>query len=509
MTVLAPKCIPARISGAVALTASVLLWVGETSAATYQVGPGRTYPTIQDIQDKLQPGDVVEVDGDATYPGGIHLRRHAQPNAPIVIRGILKNNKPPVLSGGNEFTIVFHGDNYTFQTFEITGGAEYCVVHKANNILLSDIVVHDCPKHGILGTDDESGSLTIEHAEVYNCGDGEKKHQLYIATDEITHPGSVFRLQFSYIHSAKGGNNVKSRAERNEIYYNWIEGAKFHGLDLIGPDGKDANLAREDSDVVGNVVITTSAWQIARMGGDATGYTAGRYRLVNNTFIIGPNASIALRMQERVDSLEMHNNVFYKLGTKEVQLLRYSDPSGPEPAIRGTNNWVSDGIVDVPDGLSATRRGDAPGFADEEKLDLNPANNSALIDNGTSSTVRRDDHLRPKPLVLPVFLPPIRQRLMVGSQVARTVAGAAIDIGAFESGSLSSGPPSWGGPTDPPPWGSSGTGGGTNSSGSVGDNSKNSSCVCGFSHSGSGMSSLALLIVGLAGCARRRKTHMA
>jgi hypothetical protein len=45
-----------------------------------------------------------------------------------------------------------------------------------------------------------------------------------------THPGSVFRLQYCFVHDANGGNNVKSRAERNEIYYNWLEGAVYHEL---------------------------------------------------------------------------------------------------------------------------------------------------------------------------------------------------------------------------------------------------------------------------------------
>ena len=71
-----------------------------------------------------------------------------------------------------------------------------------------------------------------------------------MATDETAYPGAVFRMQHCYVHDANGGNNVKSRAERNEIYYNWIEGAYYHELELIGPDGQAESLKREDSDVV-------------------------------------------------------------------------------------------------------------------------------------------------------------------------------------------------------------------------------------------------------------------
>ena len=72
-------------------------------------------------------------------------------------------------------------------------------------------------------------------------------------------------MQHCYVHDGNGGNNVKSRAERNEIYYNWIEGAVYHELELIGPDRRAAagwseDLAREDSDVVGNVLRKTATY---------------------------------------------------------------------------------------------------------------------------------------------------------------------------------------------------------------------------------------------------------
>jgi hypothetical protein len=71
-----------------------------------------------------------------------------------------------------------------------------------------------------------------------------------------------------------GGNAVKTRAQRNEIYYNWIEGSQYPELSLIGPDWSEVDgggypdggsvppnctlqnsrdsLVREDSDVVGS-----------------------------------------------------------------------------------------------------------------------------------------------------------------------------------------------------------------------------------------------------------------
>src|SRR5204863_6896191 len=144
------------------------------------------------------------------------------------------------------------------------------------------------------GNDSGAGSLTLEYSELYHNGNGESSHQIYMATDEAMYPQSVFRMQFCYVHDALGGNNVKSRAERNEIYYNWIEGAFYHELDLIGSQEYAEGVAREDSDVVGNVFVKTSTYQVARIGGDGTGQSFGRYRFVNNTFVLG-TGTLALR----------------------------------------------------------------------------------------------------------------------------------------------------------------------------------------------------------------------
>ena len=71
--------------------------------------------------------------------------------------------------------------------------------------------------------------------------------------------------------------NIKSRAERNEIYYNWVSGGFYGEIELIGPDPHgnkkvSTDTAREDSDVVGNVFqhIPTQGTRMARVGGDGT-----------------------------------------------------------------------------------------------------------------------------------------------------------------------------------------------------------------------------------------------
>jgi len=190
-------------------------------ATNYNVGPNRVITNINNVVNILAPGDTVFVDGDHTYPGGLVFSNAGAPGNPIVIKGLRINGNRPVISGGQN-TVHFESnhpytsgaDHYVLAGFEITGGSSRGVFHQADDLTLRDVAVHDCPNHGILGADEGSGSLTLEFVEVYHCGNGTQKHQMYIATDQANHPGSVLRIQFSYIHDANGGNNLKSRAER-------------------------------------------------------------------------------------------------------------------------------------------------------------------------------------------------------------------------------------------------------------------------------------------------------
>jgi len=445
----------------------LLLSPSAALAETYRVGPGEAYATIQDTLGLIAPGDVVEVMGDHTYPGDVWFEpeHSGTEGAPVTVRGIAVNGKRPVLQGvgteqWHDMIVLLYANHFVFEGFEIVGDGNpdhTGIIHKADDVTVRDVIVHDVGSHGLLGTDSESGSLTLEACEFYNNGNGLYDHQIYMATDESAYPGSVFRMQYCYVHDGAGGNNVKSRAERNEIYYNWIEGAVYHELDLIGPDGQDANLAREDSDVVGNVLIKTSEWRIARIGGDGTGNTSGRYRFVNNTMVLGAASDIAIGLQQTVESLELHNNVILRVGANGGRLWNHSEPEGPDPTMSGSNNWIQDGFTDIPSSYTGTLRGSDAGFTDLAGFDFRLADGSPLIDQGTSDTTAAP--ALPNPLMLPAFVPPSRA---LGTHAARP-SDATPDIGAYEWGTGSE--PGTGGSGG----GSSGTGGsGTGGSGTGG-----------------------------------------
>jgi hypothetical protein len=400
---------------------------------TYEVGPGKPYANLQAVASKLKAGDVVNVYGGTPYSGDIRLTKSGTSTKPIKIMGIAVNGVRPVLSGGTT-TIEFAGDHYLFQGFDVTGGSSRCVFHHADDITIHGAVIHDCPTHGLLGADEDSGSLTLENSEVYRCGSGDTHHQIYMATDETAHPGAVFRMRYDYVHDGNGGNNVKSRAERNEIYYNWIEGAYYYEVELIGPDGQDESLAREDSDVVGNVLFqgyTTRSHYAVRIGGDGTGQTWGRYRFLNNTIVMGnASTSAAFRAFDGIESVELHNNALSRQGGGAVSVLNDGDATWANGrVVAGSNNWVTSGSTSVPSTWTNTRQGSDPGFNAVGSRDLGLLAASPLRELGNSSPASPSGHAFPRPESAARFEPPRHARQPVA--VPRTVVGV-IDDGAFE-----------------------------------------------------------------------------
>ena len=113
-------------------------------AVTYQVGPTRTFTKLQDVAGLLNPGDLVEVDGNATYPGDLIFTRPGTDVNKITIRGIRVNGLRPVISGGTN-TVEFRlSDHYVFEGFDVTGGSFRGIYHHAHDITLREIGRASC-----------------------------------------------------------------------------------------------------------------------------------------------------------------------------------------------------------------------------------------------------------------------------------------------------------------------------------------------------------------------------
>jgi hypothetical protein len=446
-----------------------LVFVTSAGAATYNVGPTRTYADLPTLftQVDLQGGDLVLIDGNTTYAGGIVMRDtdSGTPGNPVVLRGVAPSGgtRPLLLGGAN--TIEFRSANHVvLENVDIAGtgdtvsGTFRCLYHHSHDLTVRNVLIRDCPRHGILGADTDSGSLTVEYSEIRNSGSNQSQHAIYMSTDQIAYPGSVFRLQHSYVHDSRfddtrdGGNLIKSRAERNEIYYNYLRGAWFHELELIGPDPAGVNAqwtqatAREDSDVVGNVIVHTGDFSsMIRIGGDGTsgtGHSLGRYRFVNNTLIHYGNTATAtaviFRTHFGIESLQAHNNVMWR-DAGALRIWREESPTNwvtGSAQIAGSNNWIPSSASVVPVGFSGTLSGATPPFintATLAALDLRPAAGSALINAGAPSPSSGAAYAIASPLFPPVREPSL---IAIAANAPMRASDAQIDIGAFEVGAL-------------------------------------------------------------------------
>ncbi|WP_051176437.1 right-handed parallel beta-helix repeat-containing protein [Luteimonas mephitis] len=452
-------------------------------AATYTVGPsGRQYTQLSQLFNSrdLAPGDIVLVDGNATYSGDIVMRADdsGSPGRPVVVRwNRASGSSRPVLQGGTH-TIKFERANHVvFEGFEVRGGSRTCVFSEADDITVRDSVIHDCPSHGILGADNNSGSFTLEYSELYNSGAGTTRHTIYMQSDEVAFPNAEFVMRYNYVHDGTGGVLVRVRHQRSQIYYNWIENSVYGELELIGPDcetqtaGWTADLKREDADVVGNVIIHRNNWRNAiRAGGDLNGRSQGRVRLVNNTIVFDrAGAANAVMVQLGLQSLEMHNNVVYQTAAGSTPAIVRENPAsevgtpycGPMDRnpwttgrkVAGTSNWVQSGAMLVPYEWTGTVSGASPGFANAAQNQLRPAPGSPLIDSGTNSPPSPSGFPYPSPLLIPDFEPPLRAKMAIGGEVRRTITGGRIDIGALEGKSSANAPIPLNGaqPLKPPP----------------------------------------------------------
>ncbi len=443
-----------------ALPLAFLLLPRAADARTWTVGPsGRDYTQLAILfsGNDLAPGDIVEVDGNATYGSAIVGDNDGgAPGNPVIIRWRrVAGASRPVLQGGVN-TIKFQRSNHVvFEGFEVRGGSNTCVFSEAHDVTVRDAIIHACPGHGILGADQNSGSFTLEYSEIYDAGSGSTRHPIYMQSDEIAYPGSVFRMRYNYVHDGNGGNLLKNRHERAEIHSNWFEGSVYQEIELIGPDcetqaaGWTRATKREDAELLNNVIVHSSAsWPNAiRIGGDLNGSSDGRVRMVGNTILFDrPGAATAVYVQLGAGSVEMHNNAIFQTGGQAPAILRENttadapvcapfttSPWSNGRRVAGSRNWVQFAATAVPPEWNATVKDTDPGFRDIAARNLRPRSNSPLRNAGLNRPPSPANFPMPWPLPKVTYDPPLRARLAIGDQRARIPQGFfTVDIGALE-----------------------------------------------------------------------------
>ena len=173
----------------VVLGIAVLLVCCDVDGATYQVGPGQSYPDLFSVAPFLQPGDTVQVSGDTTYTGGGVFTQNGAQGNPITIQGVAVNGCQPVIAQSTGYkgtggpVLGIAGSHYVVEGFDITTAGDpnassgFCTA--GNDVRLLDSCIHDCAVPGVMATP-LAGSLCMQYVEIARCGSAAAPHQVYV-----------------------------------------------------------------------------------------------------------------------------------------------------------------------------------------------------------------------------------------------------------------------------------------------------------------------------------------
>lgn len=299
---------------------------------TWNIGPSHAHREVADVLPNVVAGDTLLLEAKATYePFDIRYISGTK-SLPIVIKGDTDNSKDrPIIAGGSEkydWTVSLRGSHFwTIENVIIQGGG-LCFRNEANATTIKNVLIQRCST-GILGTDLNSGSLSILNSEITESGGKSLGrswgHAIYAASDQHSYPNSLLTVKNSFIHNNKG-NNIKSRFQNTLIENNWIEsGSRVQArylIELIGYDGKfdfygQQNIVRD------NILLHQSPGLGSRVGGDGNSASRGDTVFEDNLFLIAPNFNrTILRTFQGLRSLTLrYNTIAYIERSQGLVLL--------------------------------------------------------------------------------------------------------------------------------------------------------------------------------------------
>lgn len=268
-----------------------------------RVGPGKPLTVPSEAAAVANNGDVIEIDA-GLYVGDVAVWTQND----LTIRGI--NGRAHLEANGNNALgkgiWVIQGNNTTVENIEFSGatvpdenGAG--IRQEGAGLTVRNCYFHD-NENGILGPDD-GGDVLIEYSEFANNGFGDGfTHNMYILD------AKSFTLRFNYIHHARIGHNVKSRAQENYILYNRImderTGTSSYAIDL--PNGGRSfiigNLIQQGPDNDNSTIISYGAEGLSNPSSDLY--------IVNNTVVNDYGSGTFVFVQSGTTTARLINNLF-------------------------------------------------------------------------------------------------------------------------------------------------------------------------------------------------------
>jgi hypothetical protein len=363
-----------------------LAWLGTErpgAAATYQVGPSRTYHTVGSLP-ALAPGDVVEID-PATYNEVKRWNTAGTAAQQIVIRGVGAGR--PVFDATNQVVdgvlphprAVFQVEanyirleNIEFRNARNGDNGAGIRITSGNNVTVTNCRITFCDM-GIMC--DNNSNLVIAASEIASNGtslyDG-YSHNLYLG-------GNSASLRFCYIHDSLNGQNFKTRGHYTELLYNYIADSQDGEIGLV--DATETAATNSHAVMIGNIVISKprlsgyNSGRFIQFGQDSGGQHNGTLFAFNNTFIAGDGRIQFLSANAVGATVVAENNIFYGSG----QLV--GTVGG---GVSGTNNWAPS-TATVPPSFVATTTGTDPGFVNRLARDVRLSRTSPCRNLGLSA----------------------------------------------------------------------------------------------------------------------------
>ncbi len=467
---------------------------GDGQAADYRVGPDQTFNSIGAVPwTGLAPGDTVYIHWRTDpYREKIFISNSGTADRPIRVMGVPgAQGQLPVIDGENattsaQFRYPYSGTAsrglvafsrsqaefdgykpkyiridglelrnaaplYTFQDAQGTAvpyqaNAASVFIERGENITISNCTITGSGNGLFAASSDsepfQSREILVQGNYIFGNGNvnSDRHHNIYTEAIGIT-------FEFNHLGPLRPGafgNNLKDRSAGTVIRYNWIENGTQQ-LDLVDPEGS-YNQALTDPRfrttlVYGNVLINavTNA-SVVHYGGDSGApeiYRKGTLYFYHNTVIIRSDQRIRyrvelLRLDTNDESANVRNNIFYNVADvpgAPLNEISFMQVNGK--AQLGVN-WVTEGwlpsrsgatFVGTVTGTENLITGTDPGLTSFASGDYSLKPGSPCVDKAM-----------PRAQALAQDFEVVSQYVLHQKGVARIRAGAALDLGAFESG---------------------------------------------------------------------------
>jgi hypothetical protein len=309
-----------RLAGAIFLLG--FLFPAQSQATNRTVGSGRTYSTVRAAVSAAAAGDSILIDP------GTYALDHFTSAKPLHFVGV--GTPKPIMDGQKDqlngidnakgiwtFTNGSGGttvDNIEFKN-AANPNANGCGVRidggTPGSFTIRNSYFHDCQMEILAAPQ----TLLVTNCELYHSTHTEVgceaaptcyEHCIYVNTSYT----QSFTIQYSYIHQADTGNEVKSRAQNTYVLYNRIadeDAIPSYSIDI--PDGGPAY-------IIGNVVEqgpNSSNSNIISYAAESAGNGTLDLYVVNNTIVNDKSTGTFINVRAGTTA-KVYNNIFFGPG---------------------------------------------------------------------------------------------------------------------------------------------------------------------------------------------------